>query len=811
MYQKRSLPVFTRLHHKLTDRWRTRESLEFERSFRYDADAQELEIRFFVERTPISIDLWAATGEPIYVDRFSCVKDDELEPVDFGVETSPGDGEQRLLITPGRRFPTTRALLHFKDPFPEVGSRMIVRIASAFQDDLQAVNEAHAQAQAGRFPSAIESLEQYAEAWKENPTISYWLSGWYQQQGDQLDAAEQYAVRAALHGSIEVCAERYREVQGERYPRTIKQIRSLQDQARQWSIGDHHGIVVVETSQQFTLGLNNAHLTKCRNLIEIRRPAAARMLSELSFPFSTASEYVLYTRMRIIHGDDSIEELPIEHFTVSDQEGKNIFITVDDEKVGHWILPDLVPGDLIDWAYHLLCWDHGTDGTPNTLILTGLFDAWFPTFRGRVEFSAPGGELSERFTVRNSYCVELRGEADGMETIVFVDEKFIPARRTGFEFENNYLNPRVICTSDGNSWSDLIPGFLSQIHGKTPGEDELPEPLAAIVDGNDDKESSLEHAFYWIRDTLKYATTRSGVKNIGQKDRARRIIESGVGNCNDKSYLLSLVCRRLNLPCEFVAISRKNGVLIEEAPADQFDHVFVRVKTVDQWIYLDAVGSMSTFGSAPAWCQGMLALALDDEGTVITIPVDPPDVNSIEISESFQEIGAGRIHGRFSFCAYGQCARLIDERWKQFSLTMDDHRQSGQEALREFLPSSAVLNYARDVETSGFHVSGQHSRGPLVPLGKNGRVIGTLLWDVPFLPVSYWRTLQLNQLRVRTLDNPVCTIGEEVEDDGSALTVRRTIVVKNKYTRGEEVKLVPEALERIDEALQLVISIDGVA
>jgi hypothetical protein len=203
-----------------------------------------------------------------------------------------------------------------------------------------------------------------------------------------------------------------------------------------------------------------------------------------------------------------------------------------------------------------------------------------------------------------------------------------------------------------------------------------------------------------------------------------------------------------------------------------------------------------------------------------------------------RKIGAGRIHGRFSFCAHGQCARLIDERWKQLSLTMDDHRQSGQEALCEFLPSSAVLTYAREVETSGFHVSGQHSRGPLVPLGKNGRVIGTLLWDVPFLPVRYWRTLQLNQLfvvvfpmtvrmdtrlegdlyrfvddvsRVRTLDNPVCTIGEEVEDDGSALTVRRTIVVKNKYTHGEEVKLVPGALERIDEARQLVISIDGVA
>jgi hypothetical protein len=237
----------------------------------------------------------------------------------------------------------------------------------------------------------------------------------------------------------------------------------------------------------------------------------------------------------------------------------------------------------------------------------------------------------------------------------------------------------------------------------------------------------------------------------------------------------------------------------------------------------------------------MQALVIDDEGTVVTIPVDPPDVNLMEISEAFDKIHAGRVHGRFDFRAQGQCARFVDERWKRISLDMDDQQQSGQEALREYLPSSAVLTYAREADASApsvFHVSGQHTRGPFVPLGKNGKVVGRLLWDVPFLPVSYWRTLQINRLfvvifptsvrlktrleadlsrcvedvsRIRKLDNPVCTIREEVVDDGSALTVHRSIVFKNKYTRGEEVKLVPEALGRIEEALQLVISIDAAA
>jgi hypothetical protein len=838
VFQQRRLPPFTRLRNWLSDRT-GRDALEFEWIFSYDVDGQYLEIRFFVERVPGAVDLWAATGEPIYIDGVSYRVGDDYEPIDYGVESFPGDNELRMRITPASRVATTHLRLHLKDRIPEVGSRVSVKVVGHQQDDLRIANDAHGYAQAGDFAAAIDLLNQYAETWKDNPTISYWLSDWYQRQG-RLDQAEQCAVRAALTGDIDVCAERYRAVQGDRYPRTIKQIRALQEQAQRWSIGGHHGLVVLERSQQFTLGLNDLHLSKCRNLIEVRRPAAARMLSELRFAYSTAREYVLFTRMRIIHVDDTEEEVPIEHFTVSDQEGKNIFITVEDEKEGHWILPDLAAGDVIDWAYHLLCRDHGIDGKPHMFILTGPFDIWVPTFRGIVEFAAPT-VLPVRYSVRNGDCAKRHTVAHGMETTVFEGERFIPTRRTGFDFENNYLNPMVVCASDGVEWSDVIPEIRGQIRGQSPSDEELPEPLASLVDGIDDKELALEHAFYWIRDTLKYATIRSGVRNIGQEDRARRIVESGVGNCSDKSYLLSLVCERLGVPYEFLSISTKNGVLIEDMPADQFDHVFIRAKPADRWVYLDAASPMSTFGSAPAWCQGMQVLAIDDRGTVITVPVDPPDVNAIEISETFDTVHAGRVHGQFDFRAHGQCARLIDERWKRISLAMDDPQESGQEALCEYLPASAVLAYARgsaDGAPNAFHISGQHSRGPLVPLGNDGKMIATLHWEVPFLPVSYWRTLKIHRLfvvvfpttvrlqtrlagdlyrrvedvsRLTALDGPVCSIEEQVEDSGSAVTVCRTIVFKNKYTRGDDVNRVPESLERIEEALQLVVSIDATA
>ncbi|NIO29574.1 MAG: DUF3857 domain-containing protein [Candidatus Latescibacteria bacterium] len=836
-YQQANLPFLSRLGRKLANRWRTRDGYEFEWECRYAAETQEIVLTFFVERSPALFELAFLTTELIHIDRLAYGRGDKLEFMQFEIQRQREGDILRVLVTPASRIPTTRVLLRLKNPPPDFDYRVNVKVVGSNQEDLRIVLAAHNWASVGEVDMAIEQLHRYEEYNTENPTISYWFSEWYRQRGE-IDKAERYALEAVSRGNIELCSEKYRSVQRVRKPHSIEEIRALQEQARQWPLGGHHGLLVIERRQQFVLGLDNCHLRKCHHLIEIRRPAAARMLRHLAFAFSTATEFILFTGMRIIHADGEAEEVPRDHFTISDHESKNILITVEDEKAGHWILPDLAPGDVIDWTYHLLCKDRQIDGAPNVFILTSLFDSFFPTFRAQAEFVAPAGQRI-RFSVRNSDIAENRTVVDGKDVVVFQSERFVPARRTGFLFENNYLNPVVICASDGIGWQDVAREALKSNFGTLPAQDELPEPLGPLIEGTDEQLSALESAFYWIRDKLKYASIRSGLGLIGQTDRARRIIEAGVGNCNDKSYLLALACRRLNLPHEFVAISTKNGVLVDNAPADQFDHVFLRVKVDERWIYLDAANPLSTFGSAPAWCQGMQALVLDNEGTIITIPVDSPEINALEISEVFDVCRDGCLCGRFRFRARGQSARLADERWKMMSLSLDDQQQAGQEALREFLPSSNVLGYSREMDTSissEFHVSGQHSRGPLVPLGKNRNVIGTLSWEVPFLPVRYWRTLQIGRLfvvdfpmkvqievrlkgdplrlvddasSIQALDNPVCSIHEDVIQDASAMSVRRTIIFKKKFMHDDTVSLVPRCLEQIEEALQLVVSFDA--
>jgi hypothetical protein len=120
-------------------------------------------------------------------------------------------------------------------------------------------------------------------------------------------------------------------------------------------------------------------------------------------------------------------------------------------------------------------------------------------------------------------------------------------------------------------------------------------------------------------------------------------------------------------------------------------------------------------------------------------------------------------------------------------------------------------------------------------LGRQPHLIGTLSWDIPFLPISYWRTLQIERLffvelatklslsvrlegsllraledvsHIEALDNAVGSVNEEVLDEPDSRTIRRTIILKKKFVRDEELELVPPTLERVENAMQLVLAID---
>jgi hypothetical protein len=495
---------------------------------------------------------------------------------------------------------------------------------------------------------------------------------------------------------------------------------------------------------------------------------------------------------------------------------------------------------VIEWTYHLLCRETQVEEEPQCFILASMFDEHMPTFRATNEFIArkdwAGSFTCLYMDAEPSEKQEVRGDA---RIFTYSGGPYIPAKYTGFPYENNYLNPQVVCSGDGPGWPEVARDSMKRNFGDGGVEEELPTPLAVILGQTDSKAESLERAFYWVRDKIKYASLKSGHKHIGRSARAQEIVKVGTGDCKDKTYLLGLVCDKLEIPYDIVAISTSQGVLIENHPADQFDHVFLRAKLDSGWVYLDAASVISPFGNVPAWCQGMKALLLDDAGTIIEIPADRPSDNLLQITETFRVRSGTWLEGEFEFWANGHLGRVMDDRWKSYSMAMDDPVQAAQEALRLYLPSALVLESTKlsDASTSrDFKVTGKHRRCPLVALEKNTTNIGRLTWELPSLPISYWRGLQIDRLfavdfpmeanlqvnlggeirrsvrdlsRLDRLTNDISRIEETVTEGNDAIEIRRSVTFEKKIIEGELVREVPATLEHIEQALQFVISLDA--
>jgi hypothetical protein len=810
----------------------------YEYDQRPDNDSGRINITFFVQCRPITIDLSIESQSPFHVAHLWLEHDGEEVSVPFGYKWRVDAAKTVLTLQLSGRRSTNKLSIEMGKTEYEFQYRIALRVIREIHHDHVLLKEAFSAIKKGEQKRALLRLRAYNELCDKNPHVHYQMAVLYGAQQNYMQA-EEHAIRSATLGFAELGIGLYRSnLEAQRLEASVQTIRALQAKTMNWELAGHLGVVSLQRDVRYSLALNACHLLKYRELLQIRRRAAARMLKHLSFDFAADHEWLLYSTLRIIHPDDEVDIVPVEHFTVSDAESKNIFITVENKQKGSWILPDLEIGDVIEWSYDLLCRDQIIDENPHSFILASLANESFPTYSGRLEFVA-GVQDKIAFATRNTSLVPIRQVAvdRGKKSHIFEQRRFIPIRNTGFPYENNYLNPIVACTCGEGDWASVSRSIRQQITGKNPVVDSLPAQLVEVLDSGCDKMSSLANAFYWIRDRIKYGAFKSGSKRIGKEKRAEELLESGIGDCKDKSYLLALVCEKMRIPYNYVSISTEYGTTVEELPAHQFDHVFIRARPADNWLYLDAASSMTTFGNPPAWCQGLTALALDQNGSLVHIPEDDPEQNRLVFSEHMELMTDDWLEDGITIDLAGHSARYFDERWKSLSLNLSEPHQAAQEAFREFMPSLVLTEHERVTDTSNSDtclVTGRGRRSRAVHLGDKRFV--QLSWMVPWLPLAYWRLFEISRLfvfyfpltmrlevtiggelhrnlvdisRIPTMENDICLIHEELNADPTITTLRRTITIKQKYVRGKCVADLSATFEGLETALQAALAFGG--
>jgi hypothetical protein len=379
--------------------------------------------------------------------------------------------------------------------------------------------------------------------------------------------------------------------------------------------------------------------------------------------------------------------------------------------VGNWILPDLSPGDVVEYT----C-DKVKLGQVRLFTLANLADPHCPTLHGKVSFTS-SPDMDIVYALRNTEPGNETGqdEATGWNRITLAREKVVPRRSHSDPYQLNALNPVVAFANSADGWDDMGGKLLKDYYEAVDAAEKIPERLAAAYADAPDTPTKLARAFYWVRDHIKYASVASHHEVLLSPERADFVIESGMGDCKDVSYLLALVCRDLDVPWEFVLTSTENGIIIEELPADQFDHVILRAKLDGDWLYMDASASEAIFGAPPPTAQDLPALAGRDPFELVTMPVVPADFNRVTIRQSLAGIDDGWLHGDMDVRLEGYAARYLDEMWKHQSLTAVDPDRAADDTVRALLPGFLIdkaerLKDTSDSETLHLTATGRHAR-----------------------------------------------------------------------------------------------------
>jgi transglutaminase-like putative cysteine protease len=102
------------------------------------------------------------------------------------------------------------------------------------------------------------------------------------------------------------------------------------------------------------------------------------------------------------------------------------------------------------------------------------------------------------------------------------------------------------------------------------------------------------HAF--VRDNIRYT---SDIRQVELLQTPQATLEMGVGDCDDKSTLLSALLESIGFKTRFIAIAMPGSKVLS--------HVLVQVKLGQKWIWLETIKNVEAGWAPPGVKRGMLA------------------------------------------------------------------------------------------------------------------------------------------------------------------------------------------------------------
>jgi transglutaminase-like putative cysteine protease len=200
-----------------------------------------------------------------------------------------------------------------------------------------------------------------------------------------------------------------------------------------------------------------------------------------------------------------------------------------------------------------------------------------------------------------------------------------PLRAEPFAADSNDVVPSVVVGPAGD-WTPVARWYDALARARytlTPDVLERADSVLRAA-GARTRLDSVRAWHRWVAQDVRYVSISLGLGGY-QPRSPDEVLQSGVGDCKDKTTLFVALLRHAGIKAEPVLLSTAGRPLADVPSVLQFNHAIAAVPERGGWQFTDLTADLVPFGELPVSFQGAFALQVAGDGSArpTTIPVAP--------------------------------------------------------------------------------------------------------------------------------------------------------------------------------------------
>ncbi len=236
----------------------------------------------------------------------------------------------------------------------------------------------------------------------------------------------------------------------------------------------------------------------------------------------------------------------------------------------------------------------------------------YPIYQAAMSVTIPNGRTLRHAAFGRPLIANI-SETATTRTYAWSTTELLPPPLEDPEVTRENFQVGVAC-STFDSWDAVAQWEIALRKGRTDCTPEIRALVQKLTKGLPTLTEQVRALCRFVRSDMRYLSRGHG--EYGNRPHPPgEVLANRFGDCKDKTQLLAVMLRELNVPVEYVVLlAEGSGQMLAEVPSPIADHIFLRVTVDGKSHWVDPTGIWCGWNQLREDCQGRPALIFNEQG-----------------------------------------------------------------------------------------------------------------------------------------------------------------------------------------------------